>query len=1067
MSRGPGSVPVPAGVTVDLISSATHQTYSTTTSTASGQFSFSSGSTGSALAPGWWGVWVPPQSNVTLNGAPYAVLPSNQSPQYYYENASELTTNVPVTIYGVQTVLYNATINGTVKYNGQPQGRAQISLLDPTYNGFVLAKNVTQTSKTNDTGVGWYNLSVPWGTYVLETYLPGSPGTYNYTQVMVGQAFTTVNPMLSSSKGYLVWGFGKLASGANVPSGGNVTVYDTQTGYIYSQVTTPGGFYSVGLAVPGTYDIILSFVGYSTAWFPVTVSASSPTGGSNPHDVTVTPIQPQASYTTTLDWSKGFGKLTVNTSATLLNDSVFPDLANASVGQLWAQLGLDWQQGLSFPASDVPNAQSWVQSAGPFFPAGQSDTMVNGSVYGQPNNATFTSSSSCSTGTCGLTSAAWLKLQWTQSYNVTPNPKLPTNSKSYSFSFNFRHPTNDQTFNYTILLPSGYVLASNAPVPTQTALVPDGHGGTWTSFTLVSKPFASPWATANFNAVKYGNVTAAVNVSSSTFTWSEKNVLNATHTNYTVVAGVGENLTFSALNSTFPANTNGTLYTWNFGDSTPIRNNTTGTIYHTYTTAGVFLGSVTVTSSADRTSKEAFRVFTGGSAPTAAISVNDTKVQTLNNVHYLIVNWSAALHFNATNSTSVLYSGAPVKGLITVAEFNISDYGAGSTTYNFTSSSGSDPFSNATMTFLGGGTVPHAGLRRQGRDGPGLVAGLAVQHHPDGLGRGRPQRDDDARRPREGHPEAGPRPDPQGAERDRRPDGGDRGGLELHRLRQVHVRELHRPEQRLDRLVQPDDHEQERLGEPDHLPPHRHAGGLAQLPRPVAGGPMAARAGRVVHREPDRHRPGRQRGVDDGHPDDRGEHFPAAVVVAENLTAPSSLTDGSSSTIWVNVTNTVGANSTAQNVSVRFYLLPPSGTGSQITLPGTVTYWGYTNGTLNSAPMTGDILIPYNHTIRAELSWNPARTGTWALWVNASASNEFAENYASGLNQAHTTVTLNANPIVSYEEYAAIAAAVVVVILAVVFWTRWRSKPSSKSGSGSGKLERGTSKKDKDDDDED
>jgi hypothetical protein len=191
------------------------------------------------------------------------------------------------------------------------------------------------------------------------------------------------------------------------------------------------------------------------------------------------------------------------------------------------------------------------------------------------------------------------------------------------------------------------------------------------------------------------------------------------------------------------------------------------------------------------------------------------------------------------------------------------------------------------------------------------------------------------------------------------------------------------------------------------------------------------------------------------------------VLVVENLTAPSTLTDGTSYTIWTNVTDTVGVNSTAQNVSVQFYLLPPSGTGTPIDLPGTVTWYGYTSGTVNATAVgTGLIKIPYNQTFRAVLQWTPARTGTWSLWANATASNEFASNYASGINQAHVSVTLNPNPIVAYEEYGAVAAAAVVIILAIVFWTRWRgSKPSGRSSSG-GKLERGGSKKDKDEDDE-
>jgi hypothetical protein len=186
------------------------------------------------------------------------------------------------------------------------------------------------------------------------------------------------------------------------------------------------------------------------------------------------------------------------------------------------------------------------------------------------------------------------------------------------------------------------------------------------------------------------------------------------------------------------------------------------------------------------------------------------------------------------------------------------------------------------------------------------------------------------------------------------------------------------------------------------------------------------------------------------------------------------MTDGKSYTIWVNVTDTIGKNSTAENVAVLFYLLPPSGSGSQIAIggsPGSVQWFGYTNGTVNSTSAgSGTIAIKYNQTYRAEVTFNPARTGNWDVWANATASNEFAGNYAPGGNQAHIAVTLNQNPIVQYEEYGAIAAVAIVVIVAIVLFLRRRSAgPSTKASSGSSKtgLERGGSKKGKDEDDDD
>ena len=54
---------VPAGVTVDLISAATHAVYTTTT-TATGSFSFTTSTNAAGLGPGSWAAYVPTQTGI-------------------------------------------------------------------------------------------------------------------------------------------------------------------------------------------------------------------------------------------------------------------------------------------------------------------------------------------------------------------------------------------------------------------------------------------------------------------------------------------------------------------------------------------------------------------------------------------------------------------------------------------------------------------------------------------------------------------------------------------------------------------------------------------------------------------------------------------------------------------------------------------------------------------------------------------------------------------------------------------------------------------------------------------
>ena len=1066
--------PVPAGVTVDLISSASHQTYTTTTATASGQFSFNAANTASALAPGWWGLWVPPQSKVSLFGKPYAVLPQNQNPQYYWENSTSLTTQStkanPVTITGVTILPYNGTIWGNATYQGQPVGGATVELLDPTFNGFVLSSNTTVATATNTTVVGEYSLSVPWGTWVLETIVPGSPPHYSVVQVNVTASKVTVNPAVQD---YLAWGFVNQASNpsTHVPTGGNVTVFDPTNGLIYSSPTPAGGFYSfgtypAGFVGPGaqTLDVVLSEVGYQTVSYALSVSGASHSGGATGKIVYSSPIAAPATYLTTLNFSSGFGKVNVSTAATLANDSTFPDLANASVGQLWAQLALDWQHNLSFAASNLAGVADWVNSSGPFFAAGQAQLTVNGTGFGQPANDSFTNSSTCTT-FCGLTSNAGLSYGWRQSYNATAT--VPTNAKSYVLSFVFRHPTHAEAINYTVVLPSGYVLNAGSPAPAQSQLQAAGPNGAWTKFNLVSLPSTSPASTASFTIVKYAGITANVNVTTSNFAFSKDNVLNATRGNYTVVVGVNENTTFSAINSTFPSGNNGTKYSWNFGDSTPTVNTTQPTTYHTFAAAGKFAGSLTLTSSGGQTSSVSFWVYTDNENPTALIRTNQTIQTAASGGLYVLINSSRLLHFNASGSTDLINTQTTLPGVIAVASWNISTGTKAVQLANYSAGQNANPSSNLTISFQGAGSYLTQGdvngtpvafqgwqynVTLQVWDGAGhrSVAYLDVlvndKQKPapvinllDSRGRNVASSGvvEGANATAAVTLSAVNSTDPHN------------GSIVSYKWKvtnsgnsSVNVTLTQNATSPSYKLPTP----KPQLWLTPQVKPYTV--NLTVVDRANNSAYVTASLTVTVNTST---RP---------------------VLIVQNLTAPSTMTGGSSYTIWANVTNTIGKNSTATDLAVRFYLLSPSGSGSGTTIGGTVSYYNYTsNTTISSTPIPTPVNLAWNKTVRAVISYSPSSTGSFDLWVNATASNEFVSDYRNGANTAHVAVTLNPNPIVQIEEIAVGVVVAVALIVVVLIWYRRRTGAGGKSAkstgsSGKSGLERGKDRKDEDEDDE-
>lgn len=1060
----PGLVtPMKAGVTVELISSASHQVLTATTS-AGGYFQFTTASTNGALVPGWWGLWVPQQTHLHLGGVfEWAVAPTGAGPTYQYVSAANLTNSG----YQMTTVAalwqLSTLVSGTVTYAGSPAIGATLALLDPSIPGYEL--NTTTTNTT-----GQYSFRAPPGTWVLQSNYSAPQPLYNTTQVSPGAAPLVVNPVIDT---YLAQGRIRQGAGTSlVPNGGNVSLYDTTTHAVLSGPTLPGfysvGTYPAGFTGPGSesFVVLVNPVDYGTVGYALTVNSGA---RSHYQDVHVPAISSPARYSTSLTFGPGFGKLNVSTSAVLANDSVFPDLANASVGQLWAQLGLDFNSGsLAFNganAGEVAAFQGWLATQGPFFPAGQASLNVNGSTYGQPTNYTFTAPN-VPASSLDYTSATGLSMNWTQNYNTTTSVTGGGHGRVYTIAFNFRHPVGPQAINYTVNLPANYTLAANTQKPSSALIVPAGPGRTYTSFTLVAKgvPAGQPvWGSANFTVVRYSAISAIVNISVANFAYSNLNVLNGTRANYTAVVGTGQNVTFSAQNSTYPDGTNGTLYQWNFGGAGSTT--TQPTAYHTYGVAGKYLGHVIVTSSGGRTSEANFTVYAGASAPTAVITSNATAAEqhTSGGQAYLLVNWSRALHFNITGSTSPLASNLSAMGVLSDAIWSLS-----ATKYNLTAnySAGSSAKvnSNFTVTLTGNGLYftnvsiggsavsPFFGwwynLTLRLFDGQGHAASttLAVL-----------VRDTE-------------KPVPVVTLQDSSGKNITASGLvegANHTAEVVFSSQYSSDPHngsvvRFSWWVNNSGNSSVRIWQ--NTTKSKWTFYLAPQVKPYTVNLTAwDRAGNSQYAT--------QKLQISVNVSTR------PVLAAGNLTAPSTMQDGTSYTIWGNITNTVGKNSTAKDVTVAFYLLNSGGSGSRINVGSSanVKFYNYTSaGVVNTVPLATGTLgsLAYNATVRAVISWTPGITGSYTLYLNASAANMFATSTQP--NVASVPVTLNPNPLANLLIYGIIAVVVVALIIVVIFLMRRRGRPSSagtKGGSSSGAsksgLERGGKKPADDDEDED
>ena len=1075
----PGTVsppPVPAGVQVDLVSRASGAVYTTTVTGTGGQFVFTASGTGGTLMPGYWGVYVPAEGNVSLSGCPEcAVLPADQSPQYAYENGTALTTTLyPSYVTNVTVLPYTATVSGKVLDAGVAQKGAQVKLLDPKFNGLVLAQNNTTTS-------GSFVLQgAPAGTWVLETELPGPTPAFNYTSVTLArnQALT----LWTNISSYLVSGYSNLASnpGTHVPTGGNVTLYDPANGYIYSAATSPGGYYGVGTYpanfVSGTqpFDVILSSIGYQTSWYALNVSATA--NVTYQRNVLVPTLAPANSgnFTTILNFSAfnravGNGTVSVSTTARLGNDSVVPTLANATVGQLWGQLGLDLAHSTSFPATDLSQVYAWANSTGPFLPVQQAGLSLNGTPYISPKSAEkLTSFASTCTGSCGLNSDANITLGWSGTYPL--NASVGRNSSTYTISFAFPHPSSsNDVYNYTFVLPTGYALAADTQPPTGAKLTANGPDHTWTTFTLTSLPSATALTTAQLSIVNFTSMTANVNISERNFAFSRANVLNQTHGNYTVIVGVGQNVTFSALNSTYPTGTNGTKFVWNFGDSSPLVTTTSPTTWHTYATAtGAtnYSGSVTVTSSGGLQNSTTFYVWVGQGPATAVLATNATARQTrvVASTTYYQVNWSTVLRLNATYSTADISPTSPVKNVISVAVFSVAGQGFKSTTItNLSRSLNANPLQNITYQFLGAGAYLSSGNVAGNR-----IPFLGWQYNItltvwDGTGQSATTTVvvlvNDTQKPvpafqivsgATGKPVTG---------------SGVVEGANF--TAKILLNASNATDPNNGSIV---NYNWKISNTANSSFVNLTANVTSVRPFPAfwlspqqtpytINLTVLDRAGNKAYTT--------QTLTVSVNATTR------PILSSTNLTAPGSYTAGSSSTIYVNVTVGGGAKAVARNVTVSFYLLPPSGTGTRIYIggsPNTVQFYTWTGGVVNSTPSWTGVVpsLGYNVTVRAEISWSPSKSGNYVLYANATASNEYAANYNSGPQTVSQSITVNPNPTTQLLEYAAIAAAVIVVIALIVILYRRRSRGgATRSTTGRGGLERAKKSSDDDEDDDD
>ncbi len=1080
----PTAAPVPVGVTVDLVSRATGAVYTTTT-TSGGQFKFTESGTSNALAPGYWGLYVPTAADASISGClPYrcAVLPQQQTPTYQFFSASMLKhpgTNTQL-LQNVLVAPYNATLNVTAKQGGAVVGGATIKLLAPTFGGLTLNSNTTNSK-------GFANLTVPFGTWTLQVTHTSGSGLYSSTTTITVSAPKPA-PITETLSGYSI--SGRIVSsktGGYITTTGNASLFDPSTSALYGSTTPPGGYYAFSSYDNKEFYVILAPSGYQTVWYAHNVTNATP----YQRTVTAAPIQTseEGLFSTVLDFkgistTTGKGDLAVYSNITLGNDSVLPGLPNATVGQLWAQLGLDFDHSIAFSWTGSSAAlKTWLADQGPFFPAVQAGTTVNGTAFLGPKAAqgttNFTFSSTCTT-SCGVASGKSLDYSWSNLYPL--NGTLVANSDSYTISFHFAHPVSTaDVYNYTVKLPKGYALSAGTTAPANTNLTGTGPKGTWTTFSLLSRAAATSAATATFTIVKVQNVTAAMSVTSKNAFFSSANVLNSTRNYYTVVLGAGVTATYSAAPTTYPAGENGSTFVWNFGDGSKPVSTSNVTTNHTYAGpngTSYYAGTLKVISSSGATSNASFKVWIVTSKPTAVISSNATKNQTFqaDGTTFLVVNWSTTLHFSANNS-------APAKpNVLAIAQYTLraKNYTA---TQNYSETKGANASSNWSVAFgantTNSKTAPGHGLYLN-------FANIKIGTAASGV-------------------------TGWGWEYNLTLTVWTVVGTTSATTLTILVKDTEPPVPKI-QLISAATGKTITSGSIVEGPKHYvviHLAGNESVDYGNGSivkwnwnitnpGNTTAPAFKNISWSNTSAKPNGKFPTVRLYPkttdykirltvtDKAGNKANTTttlsvsenttlrpVMEANNLTGPSTVNAGSKYTYWLNVTVGGGAKAKGTDVTVSFYLLGASGTGTRNYIagtPGSVNFYGYSNktknATVNSTVLaTGSIpTLAHGRTVRAVITWTPGKSGSFILYAAAKASNQFVNNTTESI--ASMSITVHPNPTTTLLEDAGIVAAVVVVIAVLVLYFRRRTrKPgTAKPSTGRSGLER--SSKPADDDDE-
>jgi hypothetical protein len=594
---------------------------------------------------------------------------------YSSQSSSYVVTNAPSGYYRVDVVhpdYYDSLDAAEFRFDGFDNYTVTpIDLQAFPYKGLTWNVTVTDTSSNPIMGatVGFYNptarefvakgITDVYGNLVFMMFpTPGNidlvvmkatKATYLESLTVTGDGWRNI----TLSPSHRVTGF---AADSHGPAS-NVVAYlinkDPATPWITRVLKSKGSFVSFD-AYDGDFTLVVDADGDSAYVTSVTVS-----GGNVALSIPTLAPQTQRTEWVNLTFGADYNSFSLSMSTVWSYDDAYPGLMYNDMGSLRAQIDLTLGNGDgTLDSTEVGLFLNKVSTYGSQYVSSFRLLDVNSTVYASALTVTGLVED---LGAGAVTSTGSVHYAYTCQY--TSYSAIDVGADDYTADAVVRYDSSSADYKYNLALVSGYELVQNSST---SQVFVSGYETVSIDPTLVS---AGGRETVSMTFETSVRPVAMAGMVVSAYTYAVKDT-EGNITRY--IVAVDQNVTLTASGSTDP-NGNPLMYTWDFGDGSPVEQTRNLTIVHNFTAAAPRVANLTVTDSVGLQNWSEVNITCDDIAPTPVITVKDKVVNTTDNS--IAIDQREAVTFNATASYDDAVSAGedPHLGVIDHVEFEWGD----------------------------------------------------------------------------------------------------------------------------------------------------------------------------------------------------------------------------------------------------------------------------------------------------------------------------------------------------------------------------------------------------------